>query len=89
MWHRKDFLGPWRGSLKTTTDQEKEVRKMNLAKRWDEFCREEDAMGVVEIILIIVVLISLVVIFKSQITTVVNNIMKSITKESKAVYGGK
>lgn len=82
-------MGPWRGSLKTTTDQEKEVRKMNLAKRWDEFCREEDAMGVVEIILIIVVLISLVVIFKSQITTVVNNIMKSITKESKAVYGGK
>lgn len=47
-------MGPWRGSLKTTTDQEKEVRKMNLAKRWDEFCREEDAMGVVEIILIIV-----------------------------------
>ena len=44
-------MGPWRGSLKTTTDQEKEVRKMNLAKRWDEFCREEDAMGVVEIIL--------------------------------------
>lgn len=82
-------MGPWRGSLKTTTDQEKEVRKMNLAKRWDEFCREEDAMGVVEIILIIVVLISLVMIFKSQITTVVNNIMKSITKESKAVYGGK
>ena len=82
-------MGPWRGSLKTTTDQEKEVRKMNLAKRWDEFCREEDAMGVVEIILIIVVLISLVVIFHSQITTVVNNIMKSITKESKAVYGGK
>ena len=82
-------MGPWRGSLKTTTAQEKEVRKMNLAKRWDEFCREEDAMGVVEIILIIVVLISLVVIFKSQITTVVNNIMKSITKESKAVYGGK
>lgn len=62
---------------------------MKLAKRWDEFCREEDAMGVVEIILIIVVLISLVVIFKSQITTVVKNIMKSITKESKAVYGGK
>ena len=58
-------------------------------KTFRDFLQEEEGMGTVEIILIIVVLISLVVIFKSQITTVVNNIMKSITKESKAVYGGK
>lgn len=43
------------------------------------FVYEEDGMGVVEIILIIVVLISLVVIFKNQITSVVNNIFKKIT----------
>ncbi len=52
-----------------------------------EFLDDTDGMGVVEIILIIVVLISLVVIFKDQITKVVNNIMKSITKSSKSIYG--
>lgn len=52
------------------------------------FWEEESGMGVVEVILIIVVLISLVLIFKKQITTVVNNIMKSIKKDSKSIYGG-
>ncbi len=52
-----------------------------------EFLDDTDGMGVVEIILIIVVLISLVVIFRDQITKVVNNIMKSITKSSKSIYG--
>ena len=37
------------------------------------FCREE-GMGTVEIILIIVVLISLVIIFKTQITELVKSI---------------
>ncbi len=34
---------------------------------------EEDAVGVVEIILILVVLISLVIIFKEQLTSLVKN----------------
>lgn len=37
-----------------------------------EFIEEEDAVGVVEIILILVVLISLVIIFKKQLTDLVN-----------------
>ena len=38
----------------------------NLWKYMKEFAVEEDAVGVVEIILILVVLISLVVIFKEE-----------------------
>lgn len=50
-----------------------------------EFLRQEDGMGTVEIILIIVVLVGLVLIFKEQITNVVNSIFGKITKESAKV----
>ncbi|MGN0379557.1 MAG: Flp1 family type IVb pilin [Butyrivibrio sp.] len=53
----------------------------NLRTLWEE----EDGMGVVEVILIIVVLISLVVIFKKQITSVVNTIMSKISKNASQV----
>lgn len=35
-------------------------------------------IGVIEIILILVVLVGLVLIFKSQLTTIMNNVFKSI-----------
>ena len=41
-----------------------------------DFLQEEDAVGVVEIILILVVLIGLVMIFKDQLTSLVENILK-------------
>lgn len=47
-----------------------------------EFMAEEDGVGVVELILIVVVLIGLVLIFKSQLTTLVNNIFKTITNSA-------
>ena len=47
-----------------------------------EFVYEEDAVGVVEIILILVVLISLVIIFKEQLTNLVQAILSKITKQS-------
>ena len=47
-----------------------------------EFAMEEDAVGVVEIILILVVLISLVIIFKEQLTSLVKKILSKITKQS-------
>ena len=47
----------------------------NIWKYMKEFVAEEDAVGVVEIILILVVLISLVVIFKQQLTSLVKNIL--------------
>ena len=47
-----------------------------------EFWEEESGVGVVEVILILVVLIGLVLIFKSKLTTIVNKIFKTITTES-------
>lgn len=50
-----------------------------------DFLKEEEGMGVIEIILIIVVLISLVVIFKGQITSLVTSILNKIKKKASAV----
>jgi Flp pilus assembly pilin Flp len=49
------------------------------------FLREEDGMGVVEIILIIIVLISLVIIFKSQITSLVNSILSKMKTQANSI----
>lgn len=46
------------------------------------FWQEETAIGVVEIILILVILIALVLIFKDKITTVVTNAFKNFDKDS-------
>lgn len=51
-----------------------------------EFFHQEDGVGVNEIVLILVVLIGLVIIFKSQITELLNNIFSEISKQSKEVY---
>lgn len=48
-------------------------------KEWKRFVTEEDGIGVVEIILILVVLIGLIIIFKSQLTNLVNNTFSNIT----------
>lgn len=50
-----------------------------------EFAREEETVGVVEIILILVVLISLVIIFKDQLTSLVESILSKITKQSNSI----
>ena len=55
---------------------------MNWLKR---FWEEEDGVGVVEIILILVVLIGLVIIFKTQLTSLVNSIFQKITSESSKI----
>lgn len=47
-----------------------------------EFLKEESGVGTVELILILVVLIGLVLIFKSQLTDLVNDIFKTITKKA-------
>ena len=49
------------------------------------FLKEEEAVGVVEIILILVVLIGLVVIFKTQLTDLVESILDKITRNSNAI----
>lgn len=49
------------------------------------FFLEEEGMGVVEIILIIIVLISLVIIFKSQITSLVNTILTKMKNQANTI----
>ncbi len=52
---------------------------------WKRLWMEEDGIGTVEMILILVVLIALVIIFKNQLTTLVNNIFDKITSQSNLV----
>lgn len=49
------------------------------------FFRDNDGVGVVEIILILVVLIGLVLIFKTQLTELVNDIFSRITSQSAGI----
>lgn len=46
------------------------------------FLQEEDGIGVVEVILILVVLIALVAIFKDRITALVQKIFRTIDAEA-------
>ena len=55
---------------------------MKKIKRFLYFMKEEKGIGVVEVILILVVLIGLVIIFKSQLTSLVESIFEKITSES-------
>lgn len=58
---------------------------MKKLKGFKEFMREEDGMGTVEIILIIVVLVGLVIIFKGRITAIVENLFDKITTQTDSV----
>lgn len=51
-------------------------------KQMKAFIKDESGMTSVEIILILVVLIGLVIIFKEQMTDLVTDIFKTITKQS-------
>ena len=51
------------------------------------FLKEEDAIGVVEIILILVVWVAFVLLFKTKITSVVTNAFKSFNADSKSIIG--
>ncbi len=51
-----------------------------------DFWQEETAVGVVEIILILVVLISLVLIFKKQLTALVKGIFAQINSAASGIY---
>ncbi len=46
------------------------------------FFAEEDGIGTVEIILILVVIIGLILIFKTQLTTLVNNTFSNISSQA-------
>ena len=56
------------------------MRRM-LRKIW----REEDGINTIELVLVLVVLIALVIIFKNQLTSLVNQIFDKITSQSKLI----
>lgn len=56
-----------------------------IIKSIKKFWNEEDGMGVVEIVLITVVLIGLVIIFKSQITSLVNKLLSKMTSQANKI----
>ena len=58
---------------------------VQLKKRITDILCDEKGIGVVEVILILVVLIGLVIIFKSQLTSLVNTIFEKITSESSGI----
>lgn len=51
-----------------------------------DFIREEEGVGVIEVVLILVVLIGLVLIFKEQINELLKGIFKEIKTLSESVY---
>ena len=59
---------------------------MELGKEIREFWKDEQGVGVIELVLVLVVLIGLVIIFKKQITTLLQNVFKEINSQSKEVY---
>ena len=51
-----------------------------------EFLLEEDGVGVIEVVLILVVLIGLVIVFKDSINSLLTDIFKEINSLSEDVY---
>lgn len=56
-----------------------------MMKELQAFWKEEDAVAVVEIVLITVVLIAMVVLFRDGLKNLMQQIMNKITKNSLAV----
>lgn len=59
---------------------------MNWEKECREFLADESGLGTIEVVLILVVVIGLILIFKKQITTLLEAIFKQINTKAKEVY---
>ncbi len=51
-----------------------------------DFWEDESGIGVVEVVLILVVLIGLVIVFKDQITDILEDVFKEIEKKTSKLY---
>ena len=56
--------------------------RRNLKQKWKKAAKDNRGISTVEMILILVVLIALVLIFKEQMTSLVNSIFQTITSQS-------
>lgn len=57
-----------------------------MREEMKQFLMDEDGIGVIEIVLILVVLIGLVVLFKGRINTLLSGIFDQIDTEVNEVY---
>lgn len=64
---------------------EERGKLMLINKKIKQYLMEEDGMGVIEIVLIIIVLVGLVVLFKDQITDLVNNLLSKMTNQANQI----
>ena len=58
---------------------------VNIKNRIVEFWNEEDGIGTVEMILILVVLIGIVLIFKDNLNDLVESLFKTINAQAKRI----
>ena len=59
------------------------MKKMSYEVK--KFWENEDGMGVVEVVLITIVLVGLVILFKNQITALVNNILSKMSSQANKI----
>ena len=58
---------------------------MKILKKIKNFWDDESGMGVVEVVLIIIVLVGLVMLFKKQITSLVNMLQSKMSSQAKQI----
>ena len=57
----------------------------NIKREAKKFWNDEDGMGVVDVVLITIVLVGLVVLFKKQITDLVNSVLSKMTNQANKI----
>ncbi len=57
----------------------------NIKREAKRFWNDEKGMGVVEVVLITIVLVGLVVLFKKQITDLVNSVLSKMTNQANKI----
>ncbi len=57
-----------------------------MIKTIKKFWKDESGIGVVEVVLILVVLIGLVIIFKNQLTSIMNDIFDKIESKTTSLF---
>ena len=71
--------------MRTRANRMEKERRTNMRQLFLNFIKEEDAISTVEIVLLIVVLIGLVIIFKSQLTALVSSILDKIISQGNSI----
>ena len=58
---------------------------MKILKKIKNFWDDESGLGVVEVVLIMIVLVGLVMLFKNQITSLVNMLLSKMSSQAKQI----